>query len=313
VRAPPATANPRIAYLLLTLSSLAFGGTWVAGKVAVGSIAPMLIATARFAIASVLLWGWARSAPGTARRVTTSDLPLLLALGLTAPVGGTVLFVYGLRVAPASDGAIITPGIGPILTAAAAAFVQKERVGPRGAAGFVVALAGLGLVMQPGGQVDPERLTGDLFFLASAACWAAYALMGKVATARFTPIGATLYATVTATALLVPFAVAEGGWASLVTAPRAALGGLLYLGAVGTALSFAFVYEGINRIGVTRAAAFVHLIPIFGVCLSALILGERVTWLTAGGGTLVLLGLWLVQRGTGPVTASPGATPAPTL
>lgn len=78
----------------------------------------------------------------------------------------------------------------------------------------------------------------------------------------------------------------------LIAAARFAIAvvGLIYLGVIGTALSFALVYEGINRIGVTRAAAFVHLIPVFGVGLSALILGEHVTW----------------------VTASPGAIPAPT-
>src|SRR3990172_11045756 len=104
MHAAPAAVSTRTAYLLLTLSSLAFGGTWVAGKLAVGAISPMLIAASRFAIAAVLLWGWARTAPDTRPRLAARDLPMLLGLGLTAPVGGTLLFVCGLRMAPASDG-----------------------------------------------------------------------------------------------------------------------------------------------------------------------------------------------------------------
>ncbi len=70
-------SSSRSAYILLTLSSVAFGGTWVTGKLAVGAIPPMLIATSRFAIASVLLWGWTRLRHVPARRLTVRDLPLI--------------------------------------------------------------------------------------------------------------------------------------------------------------------------------------------------------------------------------------------
>jgi len=304
MHAAPATRSVRSAYLLLTLSSLAFGGTWVAGKLAVGAIAPMLIAVSRFAIASVLLWGWARSAPSARAPLAARDLPMLLGLGLTAPVGGTLLFVYGLRMAPASDGTILTAGVGPVLSAALASIVLRERTGRWAMAGFAAAFLGLTLVIRPGGTQNPDRLVGDLLFLASAACWAVYALLGRAATRRFTPVGATLYAAVTATILLVPLAIVERGWGTLVGAPRAAIGGLLYLAIIGTVVSFVFLFEGINRIGVTRAASFVLLIPIFGVSLAALVLGERVSGMTLAGGALVLLGLWLVQRDSGSVSAS---------
>ena len=37
------------------------------------------------------------------------DIPLVLALGATAVAGYNALFLYGLELAPASDGAIIVP------------------------------------------------------------------------------------------------------------------------------------------------------------------------------------------------------------
>ena len=304
MHAPPAGASARTAYLFLTLSSLAFGGTWVAGKLAVSALAPLLIAALRFAIASVLLWGWARTVPQARPRLAARDLPMVLGLGLTAPAGGTLLFVYGLRLAPASDGTIITAGVGPVLSAALAAIVLRERTGRWAMAGFAAAFLGLLLVIRPGGPQNPDRLIGDLLFLASAACWAVYALLGRTATRRFTPVGATFYATVTATILLLPLAILEHGWGTLLHAPSAAVIGLLYLAIVGTVVSFVFLFEGINQIGVTRAASFVLLIPVFGVSLAALVLGERVSVMTLAGGALVLLGLWLVQRDSGSVSAS---------
>lgn len=288
--------NVRTAQILLTLMAVCFGGTWVAGKVAVDSIPPITLAAARFAIASALLSLWVRSKQPTGRRVTTADLPLILAMGLTAIAGYNMLFLYGLKLAPASDGAIIVPGLAPILTAALAWPVLRERTGRWGIAGLGTALVGLILVMNPGREQASGRLLGDLLFFAGAGCWAIYSVIGKTATARFNPVNATLYGTVTGTLLLLPLAVAERGWTALAAAPVVSWLGLVYLAIFGTVLAFVFFYEGVSRIGAGRASSFAFLVPIFGVLSSVLMLGERVAALTVVGGGLVLFGLWLVQR-----------------
>lgn len=288
--------NVRTAQILLTLMAVCFGGTWVAGKVAVDSIPPITLAAARFAIASALLSLWVRSKQPTGRRVTTADLPLILAMGLTAIAGYNMLFLYGLKLAPASDGAIIVPGLAPILTAALAWPVLRERIGRWGIAGLGTALVGLILVMNPGREQASGRLLGDLLFFAGAGCWAIYSVIGKTATARFNPVNATLYGTVTGTLLLLPLAVAERGWTALAAAPVVSWLGLVYLAIFGTVLAFVFFYEGVSRIGAGRASSFAFLVPIFGVLSSVLMLGERVAALTVVGGGLVLFGLWLVQR-----------------
>ena len=295
VMAAPQPASSRAAYLFLTLMAVCFGGTWVAGKVAVASIPPLTLAATRFALASVLLWGWARTRRG-GRRAAVADIPLILGMGLTAVAAYNVLFLYGLRLAPASDGAIIVPGMVPILAAALARPVLGERIGRWGIAGLATALAGLVFVMAPSGGAGSTRFLGDVLFFLGAGCWAIYAVIGKTATARFSPVNATLYATVTGTLFLLPFALAERGWNSLRAAPGAAWAGLLYLGIFGTVLAFVFFYEGVKRIGAGRAASFAFLVPIFGVVSSILMLGERLVPLTTVGGLLVLVGLWLVQR-----------------
>ncbi len=58
----------RTAFIFLTLTAAFFGGTWVAGKVAVVSIPPITLAAARFALASALLWLWARTKQPAGRR-----------------------------------------------------------------------------------------------------------------------------------------------------------------------------------------------------------------------------------------------------
>lgn len=292
---PDSSQNVRTAYLLLTLMAVCFGGTWVAGKVAVDAIPPFTLAATRFAIASVLLSGWARSKP-VGRRPTPADLPLILGMGLTAIAGYNALFLYGLTLAPASDGAIIVPGVAPVLTAVLAWPLLGERIGRWGAAGLAAALAGLVFVIEPSGGQGSARFLGDILFLLGAGCWAVYSIIGKAATARFSAVRATLYGTVTGTLVLLPFALAERGWTELAAAPTVAWAGALYLAVFGTVLPFVFLYEGLRRIGAGRATAFAFLIPIFGVVSSVFMLGEHLNGLTVIGGALVLVGLWLVQR-----------------
>lgn len=288
--------NRQTAYVLLTLTAISFGGTWVAGKVAVESIPPVTLATVRFALASVMLWVWARSKGATGRRFRLGDIPLALGMGLTAVAGYNMLFLNGLKLAPASDGAIIVPGLAPVLTAVLAVPLLGERIGRWGVAGMITALAGLLLVMNPGREQSSSRLLGDLLFFAGAGCWAIYSIIGKTATARFDPVNATLYGTVTGTLVLLPFAIAEHGWVTLGSAPLVAWSGTLYLSIFGTVLAFVFFYEGLKRIGAARATAFAFLVPVFGVVSSVILLGEHLAAATVIGGALVLLGLWLVQR-----------------
>ena len=298
------------AYLILTLSAVFFGGTWVAGEVAVAGLPPMTIASVRFIIASVLLYGWARLQGHERRPVTGRDIPLILTLGATAIAIYNALFLYGLRLAPASDGAIIVPGLAPVFTVLLAWPVLRERIGPWTVGGFAVALIGLYLVIGPGGgEPSSNRLLGDLFFVLGALCWGIYAVAGKKATTRFTPVTSTLYGTVAGTLMLLPFGIAERGWEALAAAPAASWAGLLYLATFGTVLAFVFFYEGVKRIGAGRASAFAFLVPVVGVVSSVILLDERLAAGTVIGGILVLAGLWLVQRDKH--ATAPARSPAP--
>jgi drug/metabolite transporter (DMT)-like permease len=220
----------------------------------------------------------------------------VLALGATAVAGYNALFLYGLELAPASDGAIIVPGLAPVFTILIAWPVLGERIGARGMAGLLLAFAGLIAVIGPTGGVDGDRLLGALLFVAGAACWGVYSVLGKSATARFGAVTATLYATATGALLLLPFAVGESGWSQLANAGGSAWASILYLAVFGTVLAFVLFYEGVSRLGASRATAFALLIPIFGVVASVLILDESIGAGTFVGGVAILAGLWLVQR-----------------
>lgn len=293
---PTTRTSERAAYAMLTGMALCFGGTWVAGAVAVDAAPPFAIAAVRFGIASILLFAWARLARRPLTPMHRRDWPLVIGLGLTAIAGYNWLFLTGLTLAPASDGAIIVPGLAPVFTAILAGALLGERLGTRGFVGLGVAVIGLLLVVGPGGGTEGGRLLGDLMFLAGAACWGVYSVLARIASRRFSPVSTTLYGTAFGTLILIPLAVLEGGIGTLATAPPEALAGIAYLALFGTVGAFVLFNLGVARIGAARATAFALLVPVVGVLSSVALLGEELGPLTVVGGAVVLIGLWLVEH-----------------
>ena len=286
----------RAAYLMLTGMALCFGGTWVAGAVAVDAAPPFTIAAVRFGIASILLYAWARLTNRPLSPLKRSDWPMVAGLGLTAVAGYNWLFLTGLTLAPASDGAIILPGLAPVFTAVLAGMFLRERLGLRGFIGLAVAAVGLFLVVNPAGGTDDRRLLGDVLFIAGAALWGVYSVLARIASRRFSAVSATLYGTALGTIILLPPALLEGGVGSLATAPVDALLGMAYLAIFGTVAAFVLLNMGVARIGAARASAFALLVPVVGVLSSVALLDEQLGPLTLVGGVIVLIGLWLIEH-----------------
>lgn len=302
--------SDRAAYLMLAAMAVCFGGTWVPAAVAVESVPPFTIAAIRFGAASVMLFAWARLANRPLSPIAARDWPMILGLAVTAVAGYNWLFLTGLTLAPASDGAIIVPGLAPVFTVIIASVALGERLGTRGILGLAVAGIGLFLVVRPGGEADGTRLLGDLLFLAGAVLWGVYSVLARVASRRFNPVSTTLYGIAIGSVILVPLALLEGGATTLASAPIEALAGIAYLALFGTVGAFVLLNLGVARIGASRASAFALLVPVVGVLTSVAFLNEELGPTTVVGGAIVLIGLWLVEHGGGTRATATRATGA---
>jgi drug/metabolite transporter (DMT)-like permease len=303
---PSMPRTDRAAYLMLIGMALSFGGTWVAADLAVQAVPPFAIAAIRFGLASVLLFAWTRLAARRLAPIRRTDLPMIAGLALTAVAGYNWLFLTGLTLAPASDGAIIVPGLAPVFTALLAGLVLGERLTGRVFLGLAIAAVGLVLVVAPAGvELDADRLLGDALFLAGAALWAVYNILSRTASRRFDAVSTTLYGIALGAVILVPAALLEGGAERVLEAPAEALAGIAYLAVFGTVAAFVLLNLGVARIGAARASAFALLVPVVGVLSSVWLLGDPIGPGTLVGGAIVLGGLWLVEH--------PGASSAPSI
>ncbi len=70
---------------------------------------------------------------------------------------------------------------------------------------------------------------------------------------------------------------------------------IAYLGLFGTVIGFLWYFEGIKQIGPSRAAVFINFVPVNGVLLATLVLGESLDFTLLGGGALVVCGAYLAN------------------
>jgi drug/metabolite transporter (DMT)-like permease len=311
----PEAARRATGLAMLTATAFFFGGAMVAGKVAVAEVPAFTVAAARFAIAALALYALRRAWPALDRgsqRPRPADLPIMAGLALSASAGYNVLFLNGLRLAPATDASMIIPGLAPLVSMGLAAVVLRDRPSATALIGLVVAAGGVLLVVDPSSAaLDGQRLIGDLLFVACAVLFGSYFLISRRAATRFSPISISLYGATGAAILLAPLALAEGGVPALGGAGWQAWLAIGQLSLLATVAAFVLLNEGLRRLGVARSAAFALMIPVFGMLQAVLVLGERVAGTALLGAVVVLAGIWLVQGGRPPALTGPATPRAP--
>lgn len=295
-------------YLSLILTTLLWGGTFIAGRSLAGSVPPATAAFFRFAIASVALLVLCRIIDG---RLTLPRPKLwfpLSVLGLTGVFSYNICFFSGLQYIEAGRASLII-ALNPLAITLFATLLMKEPLTLRQLTGVLVSLIGAIFVISnghPGAIFSGGFGRGELLILGCVASWATYSLVGRSVLKSLTPLAAVLYSSAIGCLLLLVPAVREGSFSPFAMPSLVDCTSLVFLGLLGTAVGFSLYYQAIRRIGATRAGVFINLVPFFSILLSWVILGEAIKPAVLSGGALLLAGVTLTNlRNTKQVTPAP--------
>jgi drug/metabolite transporter (DMT)-like permease len=284
-------------YVALVFAGLGWAGAWLTARVAAHDIPRLTTTVGRFAVASVCLFPvWIVLEPKKTLRIPREIIWTLVGFVATGIVAYNLMFLSGVSLAPASDGAVITPGLGGIFAMLIAWLFQGKRPEKEAVVGAVLVAAGVLLVgfsaiRQAG--VNSGRLAGDLFFFGSAMVWGVYTVCGRRLSAHLSGVSSIFYGSVIGTLVLIPIALVMDGVPHFAAWPTTGWLNVIYLGSAATALSFVTYYVAVKRLGVSHAAPGLGLIPMFAVVGAALLLGEHITPLKIAGGALTILGIAL--------------------
>lgn len=282
------------------LAATALAAQWIAAKIALAVAPPLELSTVRYAIAALVLLAIAA--------VTRSPLPLhrwrpVAAAAALGVVGFNTLAFVGLRLTPAADAALIVPTTIPVATALLATLVG-ERLTRRKLAGFAVASTGSAIVIAGGQQlgtgISTERLLGDLLLVGSAVAWGACLIVSTLVLRTVSIVGFVALLAVFGTAMLLPLGLLEHGYRDLSGWPAATWLAALSLGVVSTVIAFVVYFWAVRSFGAGPAALLSYLVPLAGLVLALVVLGERPLPLQLAGAAVTLLGVRMATRRAAP-------------
>ncbi|RYD05376.1 hypothetical protein N752_08515 [Desulforamulus aquiferis] len=172
-----------LSYLMLICATVSWGGAFVAAKVVVGELHPLVAATGRFWLAFFCLLPFMLWKERGKAKVALKDWPILIFLGLTGVFLYNVLFFKGLQISAAMDGSLLV-ACGPVFTVVLSGIILKERINIRQALGFIISLTGVIVIVtkgHPASLVGWDLNPGDIMLTISVLAWSLYSIGGKIA------------------------------------------------------------------------------------------------------------------------------------
>jgi drug/metabolite transporter (DMT)-like permease len=309
-----------------------WGSTYLAIRVGVETMPPLLMAATRNLVAGVIMFPTAllsRSPPGRSeggsfpRRSSVAPqssrrrAPLARGLGSfrwpsraewigCATVGVLLLVANGAvgigeKTIPSGLAALLVATV-PLWLLGIDAVLNHARLGLAPVAGLALGLVGVGLLSGLGGGSGRISAVGVVVILVAAFTWALGTIMTRRVTIPSSPALASGMELLCGGVALLAMAAAAGEFGSLHLAQVSwrswlALG---YLIVVGSIVAFSAYGIAVRALPTATVATYAYVNPVIAVLLGTLILGERLTPAMFGGGVLIVGAVVLVVRRSPP-------------
>ena len=272
---------------------LIWGSTYLTIRIAIESIPPLLMAGTRFVLAGLILLAivWR---PGAAReRPTRRQWLSALVIGACLLLGGNGIVTWGEQYVGTGLVALIVATV-PLWMALLAPLFGGAWVRWTAAAGVAIGLAGVVLLLRPGGAAPTEWQT--FVVPLSPLIWACGSLYAQRAPVPRQALTATAMEMLAGGVLLgiAGLALGEAGRVHLDTITAASAWSFAYLVLIGSLVGYTAYIWLLHHVSSTSASTYAYVNPLVAVLLGAIVLGEPVTWLTAIAGLMILAAVALI-------------------
>lgn len=306
----PGPVRPAAVWLALGTVYLVWGSTYLAIRVVVDTVPPLLAMSARFVTAAVLLGTILMIRGGfAALRVRPRELGGAAVVGILLVVGGNGAVAVAEQTVPS--------GITALLIAATPLWLVLlrttvgDRPRPVSLLGTAVGFLGIAALVHPGASLGVGVQTWGLLTLVGAAMsWA----LGSFLSSRIS-IPSDAFVATTWEMLIGGLVMGAVGAAtgelddlSLAAVPDRGWVALAYLILVGSIVGYSAYVWLLHHAPISLTATYAYVNPVVAVVLGALILSEPITAGVLVGGAVVLAGVALVVSAERPRRREPGPT-----
>jgi drug/metabolite transporter (DMT)-like permease len=297
-----------VAWVCLLIVWVVWGSTYLAIRVGVETMPPLLMAATRNLVAGIIMFPLAVRSRRTAARAgqVAGYWPRRAEWVGCAVVGVLLLVANGLvgvgeKTVPSGLAALLVATV-PLWLLGIDAVLNHARLGLAPMAGLGLGLIGVGLLSGLGSGSGRISVAGVVIILGAAAMWALGTIMARRATIPSSPALASGMELLCGGVALLVLATAAGEFGSLHLAEVSwrswlALG---YLIVVGSIVAFSAYGIAVRALPTATVATYAYVNPVIAVLLGTLILNERLTPAMFAGGALIVGAVVLVVRRSPP-------------
>jgi drug/metabolite transporter (DMT)-like permease len=272
-----------------------FGANAVAIKYSLSGIGPFTAAGLRFSIAAAAIYFWARftGRPFALRKGQAFQL-LIISVVFTLQLG---LLYLGLEKTSASRGTLMVNLQPFFLLLLAHWFIPGDRITRKKILGLIMGAAGMVLVFSGKKGITSDVQIGDLMILITAFFWAVNTVYTKRIIHLFSPFQMVFYPML----FCIPiFLLAGYFWDAemIIHLDGKVLVALLYQSLVTASFGFVAWNIMLLKYGAVALHSFIFIMPIAGVLLGGLVLGEPITWELLLALVLIVSGIVIVNFGS---------------
>ncbi len=300
-----------LAYAAFATVCIVWGTTYLAIRVAIETIPPMMLTATRFITAGLIMLAVAHlrgeRIPRNARTLANLAFVGLMMVGI-----GNLAVVWAEQWVPSGLAALFVATAPFWMAMLEGLRAGGERLDLRGAMGMLIGFAGVALLITPhgaGAAFDMHFLIGALVMQIGSIGWQ----LGSVR-AKYHLKGVSL---ITSSALQMLFGglivgvvgILAGELPRYHVTPRT-LSALIYLTLLGSIIAYSAYVYALAHLRTSQSSLYAYVNPVIAVIAGWLILGEELTWVSVLAMVVILGGVALVQTGRRGNAAAPAASEA---
>ncbi|MDQ3933853.1 MAG: EamA family transporter [Actinomycetota bacterium] len=282
----------------LAIVYVVWGSTYLAIRVLVETMPPLLSGGARFMLAGAVLYAFLRWRGGAASmRVDRTQVVSCLIVGSLLVAGGNGLVMVGEVHVPSGLAALIIASV-PLWVVLYRRIVG-EGIAPGTLAGVAVGFAGLALLLLPsGGNDEVTSWLGLLAVFCAAPAWALGSFLSKRRPLPSNPFLSTSLQMMLggATSLVAGLARGEAGTVEFASFSSDSLIAFAYLVVIGSLVAFTAYVWLLQHAPIQTVATYAYVNPIIAIVLGWAILSEEITAPIVAGAAIVVASVATIVR-----------------
>src|SRR5579863_2782308 len=291
-------------FTLLAMASLIWSAQGTAVKFLDRQMGPIAITFLPFYITTILfvpLLIRKRRANPDAARPTSRDWGKFTLAGVVGQVLAQLGMTWGISRSLASNGAVLNLMI-PVITAILASFMLREKLTMLRLAALAIGLLGVLLMsvqdLRESSFLQMKYVAGNGLILIGCFGSSFYNTYCKGLMSRFQEIEILIFSYITASAASIPLLiwVEPFHWSVFDAFDWKSWTAFAFLAILMYGASMLFFFAALEHLDVTVASVSLYLVPIFGVLLAAVLLGQRLSAMAMAGSAIVLLATILIMK-----------------